>query len=186
MIVAQPQLTLEQFLAQPETKPYTEYIDGQVETKPMPQGQHSLLQARLVALINQIYLANKTVYALPELRCVFAGIVVVPDICVFTWSRLPRDEQGKIANRFNTYPDWLIEILSPEQSANKVIKKITLCLSAGAELAWLVDPEDQSVAIFRPQSSPEVKVGEERLPVLENLSELDLSPKALFDWLKVD
>lgn len=37
-------LSIEEFLALPETKPtieYIEYIDGQIYQKPMPQGQHS-------------------------------------------------------------------------------------------------------------------------------------------------
>lgn len=34
-------LTLEEFLKQAETKPASEYIDGQIIQKPMPQGKHS-------------------------------------------------------------------------------------------------------------------------------------------------
>ena len=37
-------LTLEEFLELPETKPASEYINGQVSQKPMPQGKHSLLR----------------------------------------------------------------------------------------------------------------------------------------------
>jgi Uma2 family endonuclease len=40
----QHQITLEEFLDIPETKPSSEYIDGKIEQKPMPQGQHSVLQ----------------------------------------------------------------------------------------------------------------------------------------------
>jgi Uma2 family endonuclease len=32
--------------------------------------------------------------------------------------------------------NWLIEILSPEQSANRVIKKILFVLQQGTELVW--------------------------------------------------
>ncbi len=35
------QITLEEFLKLPETKPASEYISGQVIQKPMPQGHHS-------------------------------------------------------------------------------------------------------------------------------------------------
>jgi Uma2 family endonuclease len=36
-------ITLEEFLKRPETKPASEYTDGQVGQKPIPQGEHSLL-----------------------------------------------------------------------------------------------------------------------------------------------
>ena len=37
-------LLLEEFLALPETKPASEYIDDQIYQKPMPQGKHSTLE----------------------------------------------------------------------------------------------------------------------------------------------
>ena len=46
------QLTLEEFLELPETKPASEYINGRIYQKPMPQGKHSTLQNRLVTEIN--------------------------------------------------------------------------------------------------------------------------------------
>jgi Uma2 family endonuclease len=36
-------LTLEEFLKLPETKPASEYIDGRIIQKLMPQGEHSAL-----------------------------------------------------------------------------------------------------------------------------------------------
>ena len=38
---------MEEFLQLPETKPASEFINGQVKKKPMPQGEHSRLQAKL-------------------------------------------------------------------------------------------------------------------------------------------
>ena len=37
-------LLLEEFLALPETKPASEYIDDQIYQKPMLQGNHSILE----------------------------------------------------------------------------------------------------------------------------------------------
>jgi len=52
-IPAKP-MTLEEFLKLPETKPASEYIDGQIIQKPMPQGKHSVIQGELVSTINQV------------------------------------------------------------------------------------------------------------------------------------
>ncbi|NEO78650.1 Uma2 family endonuclease [Moorena sp. SIO4G3] len=178
-------LTLAEFLELPETKPASEYVNGQIEQKPMPQGEHSTLQTRLGTAINEVVLPKKIAHAFTELRCTFGGRSIVPDITLFSWNRIPKTEKGRIANKFELYPDWVIEILSPEQSANKVIKKILFCLNQGTELGWLIDPEDESVMIFQPKQLPEIKSDEEILPVLESLKDWQLSVAEMFSWLSV-
>jgi len=179
------QISLEEFLQLPETQPASEYIDGQIYQKPMGQGEHSTLQIELASAINQIGKPQKLAYALPELRCIFGGGVVVPDIAVLEWSRIPRKANGRIENKFNLAPDWTIEILSPEQSANRVIQKIVFCLNHGTKLGWLVDSEDESVMIFQPNQTPEVKYNDDILPVLNVLGDWQLSVADLFGWLVV-
>jgi Uma2 family endonuclease len=188
MIVAQPEtkkLTLDEFLQLPETKPASEFINGEVQQKPMPQGEHSLLQIRLGTAINNLTLEKKIAYALPELRCTFGGRSIVPDIAVFEWSRIPRTNEGKIANKFEILPDWIIEILSPEQSANKLIEKIVFCLNHGTKLAWLIDPDHESITIWQPNQLPEIKSGDQSLTVLDIISEGNLVAKNVFEWLKL-
>ncbi len=41
------QISLAEFLDLPETKPASEYIDGQIIQKPMPPGHHSIIQLEL-------------------------------------------------------------------------------------------------------------------------------------------
>jgi Uma2 family endonuclease len=182
---AQSQITLENFLELPETKPAREYINEKIVQKLMPQGEHSTLQIRLGTVINEAITARKLGHAFTGLRCTFAGRSVVPDISVFTWERIPKTEEGKIANRFESHPDWVIEILSPDQSANQVIRKILFCIQQGTQLGWLIDPTDESVLIVQPNIFPEIKQGEDRLPTLETVEDLDLSVQELFSWLIV-
>ncbi|MCB1190129.1 MAG: Uma2 family endonuclease [Leptospiraceae bacterium] len=179
-------LTLEEFLEFPETKPYCEYINGGIEEKSMPKGEHSIIQTNLVAYINQLGKQNKTFLALTELRCTFGGSSIVPDIAVFEWSRLPKTQNGRIANNFTIYPDWIIEILSPEQSTNKVMKKILFCIKQGTKLGWLIDSEDESVMIFKPDQLPEIKSENEILPVLKYIQDWGLSVSEIFNWLNIE
>ncbi|MEO1592174.1 MAG: Uma2 family endonuclease, partial [Cyanobacteria bacterium J06632_22] len=44
-------VSLEAFLRLPETKPASEYADGKVIQKPMPQGKHSRLQDKFVKVV---------------------------------------------------------------------------------------------------------------------------------------
>jgi Uma2 family endonuclease len=182
-IDSQPKLSLEEFLKLPETEPASEYVNGQISQKPMPQGEHSRLQTRLSTAINQVGEPQKIALALTELRCTFGGSSVVPDIAVFEWQRIPILPNGRIANKFDIHPDWTIEILSPDQSPSRVIKKITFCLKQGTKLGWFIDPEDESVTVFQPNQLPEVKEKQDILPVLNLLIDWQISVADIFRWL---
>lgn len=179
-------ITLNDFLAMPETKPASEFIEGQIFQKPMPQGQHSILQGRLVAAINRAVESNKTALALPELRCTFGGRSTVPDIAVFTWDRIPTESDGTISNTFLSHPDWAIEILSPNQSATRVIRNLLHCLEHGAQMGWLLDPGEQLVLAYPPNQSPVYfEVADVPLLVPAFAADLQLTLGELFGWLKV-
>lgn len=178
-------ILLEEFLKLPETKPASEYIDGRINQKVMPQGKHSIIQTELSSAINQVGKSRKLALGLTELRCTFGGRSLVPDIAVFEWSRIPTDENGEIANRFESYPDWTIEILSPDQSPNRVINKIIFCLNQGTKLGWFIDPDDKSVMVFEPNQMPDVRYDTDNLPVLNVLSDWQVRAADIFSWLKV-
>ncbi|AFZ48300.1 hypothetical protein Cyast_2352 [Cyanobacterium stanieri PCC 7202] len=48
-------LTLAEFLELSETKPASEFVDGKIEQKPMPQGEHSRIQIKLCTAINAVH-----------------------------------------------------------------------------------------------------------------------------------
>lgn len=182
-IPAKP-LTLDEFLELPETEPASEYIDGHIIQKPMPQGEHSALQTELAPAINLVVKPQRIARAFSELRCTFGGRSIVPDISVFLWDRIPRQENGAVANVFSTAPDWAIEILSPDQSQTKVTKNILHCLKYGTQMGWLIDPAEQCVFIYLPDQ-PTTFYDElrARLPVPEFAEGFNLTVEKLFSWL---
>ena len=185
-IQSPPKLSLANFLQQPETKPASEYIKGQIYQKPMPKGKHSRLQTRLSAEINRVGEPQRLAYAFTELRCTFGGRSIVPDIAVYEWGRIPIDADGEIENTFNIPPNWTIEILSPEQSSVRVIDNILFCLNHGAELGWLIDPQERLVMIFRPGQQLDIKQGAENLSALGLLKDLQWLVSDVFRWLNLN
>ncbi|MEH1870524.1 Uma2 family endonuclease [Nostoc sp.] len=185
MVILSSNISLTAFLQLPETKPASEYIDAKIYQKPMPQVKHSRIQTRLSTEINQVSEPEKKALALTELRCTFGGRSLVPDIAVFEWSRLIVDEDGEIANKFKIYPDWIIEILSPDQFPNRVIDKIIFCINHGTKLGWFIDSNDKSVMVFQPNKLPEVKYNNDKLTVLDVLTDWQITPADIFSWLKV-
>lgn len=177
-------LTLEEFLKLPETKPATEYIDGQIIQKPMLQGKHSTIQGELVTAINAVLRYKRIARAFPELRCSFGAHSTVPDVSVFVWDRIKRDRNGEIANVFKAAPDWTIEILSPDQSQTKVTKNTLHCLKYETQMGWLIDLDEQTVFVYLPEQQTEVfEESGEQILVPSFASELRLTVGDLFDWL---
>jgi len=177
-------LNLEEFLKLKETKPASEYIEGQIIQKPMPQGKHSAIQGELVTAINAVLKPKRIARAFPELRCTFGGVSIVPDVSVYLNERIPRNEKGEIVNTFQIAPDWVIEILSPDQSQTKVTKKILHCLKYDTQMGWLIDPEERSIFVFKPKQQPEVfEEPADLLPVPCFADEVQLTTGNLFDWL---
>lgn len=176
--------TLEEFLSLPETQPASEFIDGKISQKPMPQGEHSLIQLELVNAINSVTKSQKIACAFPELRCVFGGRAIVSDISVFRWDRIPLTSSGKIANRFETYPDWAIEILSPDQSQTEVLGKLLFCSSAGTELGWLINPFDEAILAITPVRQIDIFQSDRAIPILPDIH-LTLTANDLFGWLNL-
>lgn len=180
-------LNLQEFLQLPETTPPSEFIQGKIHLKPMPQGQHSRIQQKLTNAINSVAEDERIALALPELRCTFDGQSTVPDIAVFTWSRLPILENGNLANTFTAAPDWTIEILSPQQPATRVTRNIFHCLNNGTQLGWLIDPGEELILTYQNDRAPGWLDGNSSqfLTVPAWLPDLKLTPAQIFGWLKI-
>lgn len=178
------QLTLEAFLALSETEPASEYINGRIIQKPMPKTRHSRLQGKLTGAINGVVEDAQIAYAFPELRCTFGGRSIIPDISVLLWQNIRFDADGEPLDDVITPPDWVIEILSPEQSANRVTGNILHCLKHGSKIGWLLDPDDRSVMVLNPNRPPELFSGDKPIPGMMEIP-IELTAAQIFDWLKM-
>jgi Uma2 family endonuclease len=178
-------INLDEFLKLPETKPASEYIDGKIVQKPIPNTRHSRLQGKLIDAVNEVTEEKRIAYAFPELRCTFGGWSIVPDVAVLRWEHIEFDENGEPIDDVLISPDWTIEILSPDQSSNRVTGNILHCLKYGCQLGWLLDPGDRSILVFQSKQQPELRQGKDDLIVLDEI-ELNLTVEQVFGWLKMN
>jgi Uma2 family endonuclease len=152
-----PDLTDEQFLALCETFPdsmleYTE--EGEVIVMPPTDPINSARVARVVQR-----LANWA-------ESVGRGQVCGPD----GGFRLPtRARRSPDATWFEGYPltggrypafapQFVIEVRSPDDRVKRLRDKMQRYIAAGVLLAWLIDPIEGTVSIYRPNREPEVLV----------------------------
>ena len=182
MITENP-LTLEQFRKLPEKEPALEFADGAISQKVSPKGRHSILQAQLVLRIDQFARPPKLALAFPELRTSFAGASRVPDVAVYRWERIPIDASGRVVDDFLIPPDIAIEIVSPEQSVNALVRRCLWYVAHGVAIVLLVDPCDESVLVFSPNQAPVALRGAEAIELAEVLPGFQLTVQELFDSL---
>ena len=177
-------ITIEEFLKLGfiDESPAWEYINSEVIQKPMGGGKHSLLQKKLVAVIDT---ATSDYEAFPEMRCSCGNRSVVPDVLVIATDQIPLDESGDIISSGISFaPIWVIEILSPSQSQTKVTGNILHCIKHGTKLGWLLDPSERSILVYQPNTLPDLLTGTDRLTVLEGVN-LIITVEELFTWLKI-
>jgi Uma2 family endonuclease len=80
--------------------------------------------------------------------------VLAPDAAFVRQERLPA---GKLPVKyFPGPPDLAVEVVSPNDSASEVSEKVQAWLSFGTRLVWVVEPQTQTVAVYRPDGSAQV------------------------------
>lgn len=125
-------LTLEEFdrLYSGE-KPYYEFWDGRAIQKPMPTLLHSLLQIVLVNLLRGLGLvaAGEVRIKLSEAR------QPLPDVIA----------GARLEHPYPTKPfEVAIEILSPEDRMQRVLRKCRFYAEQGISYIYVFDPEDRT------------------------------------------
>ena len=186
MVATRSGLTLAEFLALPEEEVALEYADGEVTQKVSPQGKHSTLQADLAAGFNAIFRPRKIARAFTELRATWAGMSPVPNVSVYRWERIPRDARNRVADRFDTPPDIAVEIVSPEQSVNRLIRRCLRFAATVVPLTLLLDPMDESVLEFRPDEPPRALTVDDAIDLGHLLAGASLRVADIFAMLQMD
>ena len=88
-------------------------------------------------------------YTLPD------GSMRAPDAAWVANTRmqlLSEEDQARFAP---ICPDFVIELRSPSDSLKELQAKMEQWIANGAEVAWLIDPIDKAVTIYRPGDAPE-------------------------------
>ena len=142
----QPEIiTLEQYEALPEDK-RTEVFDGISCDMASPSKEHqTILTELLVALRN--YVREKdgrcSVFPAPfDVKLSDRPLTIVqPDLMIVC------DKSKLDGKRCNGAPDFIIEIVSPENPSDDYIRKPYYYKNAGVREYWIVDPRRKTVTV---------------------------------------
>jgi len=120
-----------------ESEPDCEYVDGQIEERPMPEYSHAVWQEAILAFFRN-HGKEWGVRALPELRVrVLPSRFRVPDVTV-----LSRD--AAIEQIILTPPVAVFEILSPENRMSAMMEKFADYERMGIAGIWVIDPRSSA------------------------------------------
>ena len=70
-----------------------------------------------------------------------------PDLAFVSAARLAENATDEVF--LAIAPDLAVEVLSPSNSASEIQRKTFEYLDAGARLVWIVDPEAETVTVYR-------------------------------------
>jgi Uma2 family endonuclease len=93
---------------------------------------------------------SSTGFRLPD------GSTLSPDASYISRERLRTLPKGALKGFPRICPDFVIELRSESDSLRELNEKITDWISNGAQLAWLIDPIERQVHVFRPNQPAEV------------------------------
>ena len=135
--LASATLSLEEYL-HTAYHPDCDLVDGLLEERTMGETPHSLLQVE-IAFWFRSHREEWKIRVLTELRTrVGAPRVRIPDLCV-----VPDD--GTIHEKVRTTPPLLaIEILTPEDRMNRVMRRLDDLLDMGVGNLWVIDPAEHT------------------------------------------
>ena len=162
------QMTVEQYLALPEEKPYREYAYGEVTAKAMPDDDHITL-AYWVGVPFVALLRDLGGRAGPEPRCRFdterGPEYRLPDFAYWRPDK-PRKEGNDVLP-----PTLAVEVRSPGERMSEQRDKCRYYRRYGVDVCWLIDPVSRTVEVFEGplEGEPLPPGGSLRSPLLPGL-----------------
>ncbi len=116
--------------------------------KPMPSKNHALVQSCLAGVL---FKYRDKVTVLSELSLELDGQPLVPDVSVFP--KLSVDWHNDEI-KMTEPPSLVIEILSPTQPLDDLVKKADVYFAAGVKSCWIVQTSLKTIVVLTPDQTP--------------------------------
>ena len=179
MAATQTLITAEQLMAMgPDTR--FELVRGELVAMSPVNKKHGWLVVRLAAWMYSFVDPRKLGVVGTELGFILArdpDLVRAPDVCFIPTARWGDFDQDGF---FEGAPDLAVEVLSPDDRASEVQKKVREYFSAGTSWVWIVDPANETVTVYHPGGNARVYSGSETVTGEGLLAEFSFTPTELF------
>ncbi len=87
------------------------------------------------------------------------GARLAPDAAWTLNRRVMELPEDSLQGFWHLCPDFVIELRSRTDRLSVLRAKMQEWIDNGAQLAWMIDPEREAVEIYRPHTTPEIRIG---------------------------
>lgn len=158
-------LTVDELYSMPDAELKHELQSGLLISEPLPGTRHGWIAVRIASLLDAhvrrsrlgVVLGNDSGFLLARSPDTVRG----PDVSFVSRARFDALEDPVKA--FPGSPDLAVEVLSPSNTPASMHAKVADYLAAGTRLVWVVDPEVETVVVYRSLLSPRTLHSEESL-----------------------
>jgi Uma2 family endonuclease len=140
-------MTVAEFEQLPDDGNRHELDEGELICMPPPRPRHGMVQRAVAVVLDQA--ARETGLGMVLTECGFrlaGNVVQAPDVAF-----IREERRAEIA--WDWYcefgPDLAVEILSPDDNAARLQRKIGWYFAAGSSIVWVLDPDSLTVTIYR-------------------------------------
>jgi Uma2 family endonuclease len=153
----EPLLTIEEYAKLPEDPLWRyELVRGRLVREPRPVDRHGWVVMKLGHYLLEFVERTGAGFVLTESGFVLSSeppTIRGPDVSFIARARVP----GFPSDWFlGLAPDLAVEVTSRWTRAGKIRAKALEYLDAGSQLAWVVDPNKRTVAVYRSASDVDV------------------------------
>jgi Uma2 family endonuclease len=177
--VVSTQMTLDEFLALPDEETSLEFDAGVVRRKVAPQADHGSLQFEFAKHLDGASADGRHGRVFTETRFVTPGWSPVPDVSFYRRGRIKARSATRIGD-FHLPPDIAVEIVSPDQSVSELLRKCVRYADLGVAISLVVDIDDESIFVVRPDQPLRVLRGDDRIDLDDVLPAVTLTVHQLF------
>ena len=149
-----------------------ELVDGLVVENAMPNVKHGKVCSRLTATLQNYIDANPIGHSLSHDTLFYTrrrpDTLRGPDVFFVSHAKLPANAPVP-KGTLTVIPEVTFEVRSPSDSWNEATAKALDYLSAGVQVAVVLDPSNRSATVFRPDSIPQNLEASDELTIPDHL-----------------
>jgi Uma2 family endonuclease len=172
-------MTEAEFEKLPDDGNLHELDEGELIVMPPPRPRHGRVQRAVAVALDQAVRKAGSGMVLTE-----CGFRLAPDVVQAPDVAFIREErQAEIA--WDCYcefgPDLAVEILSPDDNAARLQRKIGKYLAAGTSVVWVLDPESITVSVYQKPGVFRTLTADDQIDAPELLPGFSTPVRTLFE-----
>jgi len=183
MATVETLLSAEEYRRLPDKGPPTELVRGRVVTLNMPAPRHGLYCGNIVGIVWPFAKERD----LGRVISNDSGIVTErgpdsvrgADVASYSYARVPKGPFPE--GCLTVVPEVVFEVRSPGDRWREILAKVAEYLNAGVSVVCVVDPQTQTLTVYRGDELPQVLTSEDELLLPELHADFRAPVSRFFD-----